>query len=131
MDNQTVYSATGKRKEATAQVRIKPGSGKITINKRPIDDYFPRETTRMLIRQPLELTNTVERFDIDVKVKGGGASGQAGAVKHGISRALIEADPDLRKILKKAGFLTRDPRAVERKKYGRKKARKRFQYSKR
>lgn len=131
METQSIYTATGKRKEATAQVRMRPGTGKIIINKRPLEEYFPRETTRMLIRQPLELTNTVDRFDIDVNVKGGGASGQAGAVKHGISRALVEADPDLRKVLKKAGFLTRDARMVERKKYGRKKARKRFQYSKR
>ncbi len=107
METQTVYTATGKRKEATAQVRMRPGTGKIIINKRPLEDYFPRETTRMLIRQPLELTNAVDRFDIEVNVKGGGASGQAGAVKHGISRALVEADPDLRKVLKKAGFLTR------------------------
>ena len=128
---EAVYSATGRRKTAVAQVRLKPGSGKITVNKVDVETYFGRETSKMVIRQPLELTNTAERFDIFVNVKGGGASGQAGAIKHGISRALIEADAELRKILKRAGFLTRDDRVVERKKYGRKKARKRFQYSKR
>ena len=131
MIEEAIYGATGRRKTSVAQVRIKPGSGKIVVNKLNIDKYFGRETLRMIIRQPLELTNTLERFDIRVNVKGGGAGGQAGAIKHGISRALIEADPDLRKILKRAGFLTRDDRIVERKKYGRKKARKRFQYSKR
>ena len=128
---EATYIATGKRKRAIAQIRMKPGSGKINVNKLDIEQYFGRATSKMIIRQPLELTNTVGRFDIFVNVKGGGASGQAGAIKHGISRALIEADPDLRKVLKRAGFLTRDDRVVERKKYGRKKARKRFQYSKR
>jgi len=128
---EAVYAATGKRKCAVAQVRIKPGTGKITVNNRTVEAYFGRQTSRMIIKQPLELTNTLERYDIFVNVRGGGASGQAGAIKHGISRALIEADAELRKVLKRAGFLTRDARAVERKKYGRKKARKRFQYSKR
>lgn len=127
----TEYAATGRRKQATAQVRMKPGAGAIVVNRRKIEEFFPREITRMIIRQPLEITNTADRYDIEVNVRGGGASGQAGAVRHGISRALIEADPELRKVLKKGGFLTRDARAKERKKYGRKKARKRFQYSKR
>lgn len=128
---EAVYGATGRRKTAVAQVRLKPGSGNITVNKTDVEKYFGRETSKMVIRQPLELTSTADRFDIFVNVKGGGLSGQAGAIKHGISRALLEADPDLRKLLKRAGFLTRDDRCVERKKYGRKKARKRFQYSKR
>jgi len=128
---EATYRATGKRKSAVAQVRLKPGNGKIVVNKRDVEVYFGRETSKMIIKQPLELTNTLGRFDIFVTVKGGGASGQAGAIKHGISRALLEADPDLRKVLKRAGFLTRDSRIVERKKYGRKKARKRYQYSKR
>jgi small subunit ribosomal protein S9 len=131
MAEEALYIATGKRKTAVAQVRIKPGSGKIIVNNRTVDNYFGRQTSRMIIKQPLELTNTLERYDIFVNVRGGGASGQAGAIKHGISRALIEADAELRKALKRAGFLTRDAREVERKKYGRKKARKRFQYSKR
>jgi len=131
MAEEALYKATGKRKTAAAQVRIKPGSGKIIVNNRTLENYFGRETSRMIIKQPLELTNTLERYDIFVTVRGGGASGQAGAIKHGISRALIEADAELRKVLKRAGFLTRDAREVERKKYGRKKARKRFQYSKR
>jgi len=131
MEAQPAYAATGRRKQATAQVRMKPGSGVIVVNERKIEEFFPREITRMIIRQPLEITNTADRYDIEVNVRGGGSSGQAGAVRHGISRALLEADPDLRKALKKGGFLTRDARAKERKKYGRKKARKRFQYSKR
>lgn len=131
MEAATQNAGTGRRKRAAAQVRIKPGSGKIVINDRKFEQYFTRETTRMIIRQPLEITNTVGRFDIEVNVKGGGESGQAGAVRHGISRALIEADPDFRKALKRGGFLSRDAREKERKKYGRKKARKRFQYSKR
>ena len=128
---QSVYAGTGRRKTSVAQIRLKPGNGKILVNDRELKDYFGRETARMIIRQPLELTNTADRFDIFVNVKGGGKSGQAGAIKHGISRALLEADPDLRKTLKRAGFLTRDDREVERKKYGRRKARRRFQYSKR
>ncbi len=126
-----VYIATGRRKTSVAQVRMKAGNGRIVVNNRDIDNYFGRETSRMIARQPLEVTNTADRFDIFVNVKGGGGSGQAGAIKHGISRALIEADADLRKPLKKSGFLTRDDRVVERKKYGRKKARRSFQYSKR
>ena len=108
-----------------------PGEGRIVVNKRPLDDYFPRETTRLLIYQPLKLTNLVGKFDVIANVRGGGLSGQAGAIRHGISRALAEMDPNYRAILKQAGLLTRDPRQVERKKYGRPKARKSFQYSKR
>jgi len=126
-----VYKATGRRKTSVAQVRMKAGSGRIVVNNRDVETYFGRETSRMIIRQPLEITNTTDRFDIFVNVKGGGGSGQAGAIRHGISRALVEADPDLRKTLKRNGFLTRDAREVERKKYGRKKARRSFQYSKR
>lgn len=131
MESQTIFRATGRRKSSTAQVRMKHGTGKITINKKDLEIYFSREIMRMILKQPLELTNSTDKYDIDVNVRGGGTTGQAGAVKHGISRALLEADPDLRKILKRAGFLTRDAREKERKKYGRKKARKRFQYSKR
>ncbi len=131
MESQTKFCATGRRKRSTAQVRMKHGTGKITINKKDLEIYFSREIMRMILKQPLELTNSTDKYDIDVNVRGGGTTGQAGAVKHGISRALLEADPDLRKILKRAGFLTRDAREKERKKYGRKKARKRFQYSKR
>jgi len=131
MVEEALYVATGKRKTAVAQIRMKPGSGKIIVNNRTLENYFGRETSRMIIKQPLELTSTIERYDIFINVRGGGASGQAGAIKHGISRALLEADAELRKVLKRAGFLTRDAREVERKKYGHKKARKRFQYSKR
>ncbi len=126
-----VFWATGRRKEAVARVRIKPGSGNIFINKRPIEDYFGRKTSQVIARQPLALTGNEDRFDVLVNVQGGGLSGQAGAVRHGITRALIEFDPDLRIPLKKAGYVTRDPRAKERKKYGLKGARARFQYSKR
>jgi small subunit ribosomal protein S9 len=122
---------TGRRKSATARVFIKPGTGEIVVNKRSFEDYFPNETHRMIIRQPLHLTDSVGRFDIYVNVDGGGMAGQAGAVRHGITRALIEANPEFRPRLKKAGFVTRDPRAKERKKYGQKGARKRFQFSKR
>jgi small subunit ribosomal protein S9 len=125
------YYATGKRKTAVARVWLMPGDGNITINKRPIDDYLKRETAKMVIRQPLELTETLGKYDIYVNVRGGGMSGQAGAIKHGISKALLEVDPDFRPLLKKAGFLTRDSRVKERKKYGQPGARKRFQYSKR
>ena len=124
----------GKRKNAIARVYIHPRAGdvgSIRINDRSFEDYFPRPTARMLILQPLELTTTVGQFDIRVNVNGGGLSGQAGAVKHGISRALLEVDPTYRGVLKKAGFLTRDSREVERKKYGLAGARRRFQYSKR
>ena len=125
------YYATGKRKSAVARVWMWPGQGQITINKRPIDDYVKRETAKMVIRQPLELTETLGHYDIYVNVRGGGSSGQAGAIKHGISKALIEINPDFRPVLKKAAFLTRDSRIKERKKYGQRGARARFQYSKR
>ncbi len=122
---------TGRRKESVARVHIKAGTGVITINDRPIDEYFGRETSKMILRQPLELVEQADKLDVSVNVCGGGVSGQAGAIRHGISRALCEYNADLRPVLKKAGFLTRDARAVERKKYGRPGARKRFQFSKR
>ena len=125
------HYATGKRKTAVARVWLMPGEGNITINKRHIDDYLKRDTAKMVIRQPLELTDTLGKYDIYVNVRGGGISGQAGAIKHGISKALLEANPDFRSLLKKAGFLSRDSRVKERKKYGQPGARKRFQYSKR
>jgi small subunit ribosomal protein S9 len=125
------YYATGKRKTTVARVWLRPGEGKIEINKRTFDDYFPRETLRMTIMQPLELTNTTGQFDVYVNVKGGGSSGQAGAVRHGISKALLLYNDKYRDVLKKAGLITRDPRVKERKKYGRRGARARFQYSKR
>lgn len=122
---------TGRRKESVARVYLKPGTGVITINDRAIDDYFGRETAKMILRQPLELVEQLDKLDVMVNVSGGGISGQAGAIRHGISRALCDYNADLRPVLKKAGFLTRDSRAVERKKYGRPGARKRFQFSKR
>ena len=125
------YYATGKRKTSIARVWMTPGSGEITVNKRPLDVFFGRETAKMVVRQPLELTENIGKFDIFVNVTGGGMSGQAGAIKHGITRALLEADPDLRSVLKKAGFITRDSRVKERKKYGRAAARRSFQFSKR
>ncbi|HSB30619.1 MAG TPA: 30S ribosomal protein S9 [Candidatus Sulfobium mesophilum] len=125
------YTATGRRKTSIAQVTMMPGSGKIVVNKKPVEAYFPREVLRMIIRQPLELVGATGKHDITVKVEGGGPTGQAGAVRHGISRALTRMDADLRGRLKKEGFLTRDPREKERKKYGLKGARKRFQFSKR
>jgi small subunit ribosomal protein S9 len=125
------YRGTGRRKNATARVYLRPGSGQIMVNKRAFESYFPNETLRMIIRQPLTLTETANRFDILVNVDGGGVSGQAGAVRHGITRALMEFNSDLRTRLKKAGFVTRDPRQKERKKYGQKGARGRFQFSKR
>lgn len=125
------YYGTGRRKSSVARVYLVPGSGKITINKRDIDEYFGLDTLKLIIRQPLELTSTTTKFDILVNVKGGGTTGQAGAIRHGISRALLEADSDLRPSLKKAGFLTRDPRMKERKKYGLKAARRAPQFSKR
>jgi small subunit ribosomal protein S9 len=127
----TGYYDTGKRKSAIARVWLRPGSGAITVNRRVFDTYFPLETHRNVIQEPLRLTNTLGRFDVLVTVHGGGISGQAGAIRHGISKALLHTDDTLRPILKQAGFLTRDPRVPERKKYGQKKARKRFQYSKR
>ncbi|HEY8563072.1 MAG TPA: 30S ribosomal protein S9 [Pyrinomonadaceae bacterium] len=125
------YYGTGRRKTSTARVYLRPGSGDIKVNCRSFDDYFPNETLRMIIRQPLSLTDTVGKFDILVNVDGGGTAGQAGAVRHGITRALLEFNADLRPTLKKAGLVTRDPRKKERKKYGQKGARKRFQFSKR
>jgi small subunit ribosomal protein S9 len=125
------YSATGRRKSSIAQVNISPGTGNIIVNSKPVDTYFPRETLRMIIRQPIELVGATGKHDVTVRVKGGGLTGQAGAIKHGISRALTKMDADLRGKLKKEGFLTRDPREKERKKYGLKGARKRFQFSKR
>ncbi|HWP42804.1 MAG TPA: 30S ribosomal protein S9 [Blastocatellia bacterium] len=122
---------TGRRKSATARVFIKPGTGEIIVNKRRFEDYFKNETHRMVIRQPLHLTDSVGKLDILVNVDGGGIAGQAGAVRHGLTRALIELNPEFRARLKKSGFVTRDPRAKERKKYGQKGARKRFQFSKR
>ncbi len=123
--------ATGKRKSSVARVILQPGTGKITVNKRTFETYFKRETTRMIIGQALDITNTRDKYDILVNVCGGGLSGQGGAVKHGISRALVEINEEYRPILKKAGFLTRDARVVERKKPGQPGARKRYQYSKR
>ena len=125
------YKAVGRRKSSIAQVNLGPGSGNITVNSKPVDSYFPRETLRMIIRQPIELVGATGKHDITVKVTGGGLTGQAGAIRHGISRALTTMDADMRQKLKKEGFLTRDPREVERKKYGLKGARKRFQFSKR
>ncbi len=125
------YYGTGRRKTSTARVHIRPGAGAITINRRPMDEYFGNEVLKMIIRQPLSLTETVDKFDIVVTVDGGGPSGQAGAIRHGISRALCAFNPEFRPALKKAGFLTRDAREVERKKYGQPGARRRFQFSKR
>jgi len=125
------YNATGRRKSSTAQVFMKPGKGNITVNKKPFDQYFPYEIMKMIIQQPLNLVAVNGKYDITVRVKGGGISGQAGAIRHGITRALMLANSDFRTKLKKEGLVTRDPRAVERKKYGQKGARKRFQFSKR
>ncbi len=125
------FYSTGRRKNSAARVILRPGSGQITINKRPLEEYFGRETGRMLVRQPLETTELTDRFDIHINVRGGGISGQAGAIRHGISRALIEYDENLRPPLRAAGYVTRDDREVERKKIGLHKARKRPQYSKR
>ena len=122
---------TGRRKSSTARVRLQPGSGKIEVNGKSLQDYFGRKTSQMMVRQPLELLDVVEKFDIKVNVRGGGPTGQAGAVRHGITRALIQFDETLRSILRKAGFVTRDAREVERKKVGLRKARRRPQFSKR
>jgi small subunit ribosomal protein S9 len=121
----------GRRKESVARVRIAPGTGNITINGRTMDEYFGRETSKMILVEPLKLVDQMGKLDVFVNAKGGGLSGQAGAIRHGISRALVELNPEFRSVLKKAGFMTRDARAVERKKYGRPGARKRFQFSKR
>jgi small subunit ribosomal protein S9 len=125
------FYGTGKRKSSVARVWLKPGSGAITVNNKSLDDYFGRETSKMVVRQSLELTENIGKFDIFVTVKGGGDSGQAGAIRHGITKALLVTDAELRGALKKAGFITRDSRVKERKKYGRKGARARFQFSKR
>ncbi len=125
------YYATGKRKNSIARVWMMPGSGKITINDRPMDQYFGRDVLKMIIRQPFEVTGTLDKFDVLVSVLGGGNSGQAGAIRHGISKALLAVDAESRGKLRKEGLLTRDPRAKERKKYGQKGARARFQFSKR
>ncbi len=127
----TRYYGTGRRKSSVARVYLMPGTGKVTINKKDMDDYFGFDTLKVIARQPLELTSTADKFDVLVNVHGGGYTGQAGAIRHGIARALCEADADLRPALKKAGFLTRDPRMKERKKYGLKKARRAPQFSKR
>jgi small subunit ribosomal protein S9 len=125
------YYSTGRRKTSTARVFLRKGTGSITVNRRPLDEYFGRETARMIVRQPLEKANMTDNFDIMVTVKGGGISGQAGAIRHGITRALIEYDAELRASLRRAGFVTRDARQVERKKIGLHKARRAPQYSKR
>lgn len=131
MANVTQYLGTGRRKKSVARVRLVPGTGVITINKRDIDDYFGYETLKMIVRDPMKLTDTLGKYDVIVNVYGGGFTGQAGAIRHGISRALLNVDPELRGQLKKAGFLTRDPRMKERKKYGLKAARRAPQFSKR
>lgn len=127
----TQYYGTGRRKSSTARVFLRPGTGAITVNKRPLDEFFGRETARMVVRQPLELVEMLEKFDLYITVRGGGISGQAGAIRHGITRALMEYDEALRPTLRKAGFVTRDARQVERKKVGLHKARKKPQFSKR
>ena len=130
-ENQLQYYGTGRRKTSTARVFLRPGTGSFQVNGRAFDKYFPNETLKMLIRQPLAVTETTDKFDLVVRVDGGGVTGQAGALRHGIARALVSFSPELRPRLKESGFLTRDPREVERKKYGRPGARKRFQFSKR
>ncbi len=131
MSDKIQYNATGRRKNSIARVRIAPGEGKITVNARPFNDYFCRESHRLIIMQPLQLVKLESKLDISASVNGGGTSGQAGAVKMGIARALVKMDQALKTTLKKSGFLTRDPRMRERKKYGRKRARRRFQFTKR
>ena len=131
MAQDTIYSGTGKRKTSVARVQLRPGGGEVVINGRTLDQYFGRETSRMIVRQPFDVTTTQDQYRVDVNVGGGGVAAQAVAIRHGITRALLHANPDLRGTLKKAGFITRDAREVERKKYGRHKARKRPQYSKR
>ncbi len=125
------FIATGKRKSAIARVRLQPGSGMVLVNRKPVEDYMDRESSKMVIFQPLVLTGTYGKLDVHVNVLGGGKSGQAGAIRHGISKALLELNPEFRQVLKKAGLLTRDSRVKERKKYGLRGARARFQYSKR
>ena len=131
MNDQLQSYGTGRRKTAAARVYLRPGTGKFTVNKRSFETYFPNDMTKMIIRQPLVMTETADKFDVVVNVRGGGCTGQAGALRHGIARALVEHNPELRSTLKNAGFLTRDSRVVERKKYGKPKARKSFQFSKR
>ncbi|NQT95252.1 MAG: 30S ribosomal protein S9 [Candidatus Omnitrophica bacterium] len=131
MADEAQYKAVGRRKEASARVTLKPGSGNITVNKRSIEDFFPRETLRMIIQQPFEVCDLVGKYDVIALVRGGGTSAQAGALRHGIARAILILDESLRKKLKTPGFLTRDPRMKERKKYGQEGARRRFQFSKR
>lgn len=131
MEQENAVYATGRRKTVTARTWLMPGNGTITVNNRTLDDYFKVESAKQLLKQPLALTNTLESYDIFVHVKGGGYFGQAGAIRHGISRALVTANPEMRSALKKAGFIRRDPRVKERKKYGQKGARARFQFSKR
>ena len=131
MDQLVKFTTVGRRKEAVARVQLLPGKGNIMVNEQPYDKYFIRETDRIIIKQPLVVTNNVNKYDIMANIRGGGLTGQAGALRHGISRALILAQPELKDPLRKQGFLTRDPRAKERKKYGQKGARKRFQWTKR
>jgi small subunit ribosomal protein S9 len=130
VDSNTIQ-ATGRRKRAVARVKLVLGQGVITVNKKPMEEYFPRPQLQQVVRQPFEVTQSGGRFDVIVKAEGGGVSGQAGAVRHGIARALVEMDPAFKEAMRKNGFLTRDPREKESKKYGRKRARKRFQFSKR
>lgn len=125
------YYGTGRRKTSVARVRLVPGEGKIVVNKRDIEDYFGLETLKVIVKQPLNLTGTLDKYDVLVNVHGGGYTGQAGAIRHGISRALVQSDAEIKPVLKSAGYLTRDPRMVERKKYGLKKARRASQFSKR
>lgn len=131
MADKVTYYATGHRKNATARVWLSPGTGQIIINRRQADDYLGRKTLEMIIQEPFEVTDTVGKFDVMAVVMGGGVSGQAGAIRHGISKALTVANPELRTVLRRLGYLTRDPRVKERKKYGRKRARRAFQFSKR
>ncbi len=131
MEATEYFGGTGRRKRAVARVKVSLGQGVITINEKPVDEYFPRQSLLQIVRQALEVTATTSRFDVTVKTEGGGVAGQAGAVRHGIARALVEMDESLRVPLRKNGLLTRDPREKESKKYGRKRARKRFQFSKR
>jgi small subunit ribosomal protein S9 len=131
MQTSEIFQGTGRRKRAVARVKLTLGQGVITVNKKTVDDYFPRASWVQIVRQPLDVTQSLSRFNVDVKCEGGGVSGQAGAVRHGIARALLEMDESLREPLRRNGLLTRDPREKESKKYGRKRARKRFQFSKR
>lgn len=131
MNEVTKYTAVGRRKESVARVRLSPGKGQITVNARPYEKYFLRETDRIIVTQPLEITNNANKYDITANLSGGGLTGQAGALRLGIARALVSAEPQFKDLLRKEGYMTRDPRAKERKKYGQKGARKRFQWTKR